>query len=248
MKGKALRRAAATSEAYRIDGAVPLIIDTTEYITPEKAHEYLRKNRYNRPTNWKRVEEYSDLMAAGKWQLTPQGIVFDNDGELINGQNRLWAVIYSGVSVYMRVSRGSPVVVSSVLDRGMPQSARDLATRVSGRKHSPVEASIARGVLALKGQPKPSKDVLAEEIKAQSERIEGLFSITAGTKKTKSVIMCLAAICVVRPEAANHLAKHVADFALTLEDKLRPLTPAQCWGKGAAFVLAMEKAKEIISV
>jgi len=248
MKGKALRRAIETGNVSRISGDIPLIQDKTELISPKIAQQMLKANKHNRPINWKRVERYADLMAKGKWQLTPQGIIFDKDGNLLTGQQRLWAIVYADTSVYMRVSRGSPASIGKMLDRGMVQSARDLATRGSGRTHSPQESSMARAMLILAGNTKPTTDELGDIIEGNADKAEALLKVTEGTKKTKAVLMILSALCV---EAKNlneacSLARHVEKFVDDLELKLRPENTDKCWGRGASFVMAMEYARDII--
>jgi len=248
MKGKALRRALESSDALRVGADVPLIVDTTELISPETAQAMLTRNKSNRPINWKKVEEYAAVMARGAWALHAQGIILDTDGNILTGQKRLWAVVYSGVNVYMRVSRGNPPATATLIDRGTPQSARDLASRGTGKKHSPTEASIARGVCVLAGNLRPSLDTLAATIERLSPIVEPLLVETAGTKKTKSVLMILAAICGTgRTEAdARTLAKQTELLAGRLDRALEPQTSAACWGRGAAFGLAMENARRIV--
>jgi hypothetical protein len=242
MKGKALRRALETKDSIRIAGDVPLIVDTTEWITPDIAQEMLQKNKANRPINWNKVEEYSKIMAEGKWKLHAQGIILDPEGNILTGQKRLWALIYSGVQgIYMRVSRGNPKSTANLLDRGTPQSARDLASRITERKHSPVEASIARAICVLKGNIKPSTDEISIVISENSKCSEELLIETKRIKKTKGIIMILASLCFLNK---LELAGYVEKLARSLEATLRPETPERCWAKGAAFTLAMEQAKK----
>ncbi len=246
MKGKALRRALQTSHVVRINADVPLITDATELMTPETAYDMLLKNANNRPINWKKVEEYAAIMSAGKWQLHSQGIILDPNGNILTGQKRLWAVIYSNTAVYMRVSRGNPSTVANLLDRGTPQSSRDLASRETGRKHTPIEASIGRAILAMRGIVRPSTDELASAISQYSTRAAMVMKATAGTKKTRSIVMILAAICEGSESLIANKAVFVEKWAKALEDKLAPQTPEQCWGRGAAFALAMNQARQIV--
>ena len=148
IKGKALRRALESKDAMRINGEIPLIVDTTELITPAIAQEMLKHNKTNRPINWRKVEEYADLMAHDQWKLHSQGIIFDPDGNILTGQKRLWAVVYSGKDVLMRVSRGCPADTVRILDRGTPQTARDMASRETKRKHT-ADKCWGRGVAFL---------------------------------------------------------------------------------------------------
>lgn len=251
MKGRALRRALASTDAVRVAGNVPLITDTTEWVTPDMAHAMLKRNQHNRPINWNKVEEYAAIMARGEWELHSQGIVLDPDGNILTGQKRLWALIYSGATgVHMRISRGNPARVARLLDRGTPQSARDLASRGTGRKHSPTEASIARACCALAGITRPSTDALAATLEANQDLAAALLKETAGIKKTRGVLMVMAAICAVRPAAtsARQVAGHAEELASELDAALAPHDAGRCWGKGAAFGLAMEHARRIVAM
>lgn len=241
---KARRRASKTPDVIRIDGDLPLIVDTTELITPEVAQKMLHRNPSNRPINWRKVEEYSAIMKRGEWVLHAQGLVLDGDGNLLTGQKRLWAVIYSDVSVYMRVSRGNPKKTARLLDRGTPQSARDLASRDTDKKHSPTESSIARAIWALRGTLRPSTDQLAQVIAANSANASVLLNETKGTKKTRVMLMVFAAISEVSggPDETKLLARRIGSLCDRLDMMLLPMLAQKCWGRGAAFGLAMGHA------
>lgn len=246
---KATRRALQTSDAIRVNSNVPLIVDTTELITPDVAQEMLNHNKGNRPVNWKQVEEYAAMMKRGEFMLTAQGIVLDRDGNLLTGQTRLWAVLLSNVSVYMRVSRGNAPETGRLLDRGRPQSARDLASRETEKKHAPTEASIARGICAISGNMKPSKDELAAVIAKNAPMVTALLKDTTGMKKTRSVLMILSAICASAKDIAEarRLVIMTAEFADQLDVALLPHTAKACWGRGAAFGLALQQAQKCIT-
>lgn len=246
MKGKALRRALETKDVYRINADVPLIVDTTELISPDTAYEMLDKNKNNRSINWRKVEEYAQLMKDGKWELHAQGIVLDTEGNVLTGQKRLWAIIYSGKNIYMRVSRGNPSQVARLLDRGNPQTARDLATRETGRKHGPVEGSIARGILAFNGKLKPSVDEMADMIEKNADIVNDVLETSKGIKKTKGIVMLLAAISMERVSKVKDLVGDIESMCNKLCNMLRPETPETCWNKKAAFTLAMKHAVEIV--
>lgn len=248
MKGKALRRAMETKDHIRIAGDVPLIVDSTELITPVIANEMLKKNKANRPVNWKKVEEYADLMAKGEWKLHSQGIIFDTAGNLLTGQKRLWAVVYSDTPVYMRVSRGCPADTVRILDRGEPQSARDMAARETTRKHSPYEVSLARGNLILRGITKPSKDQLADVMVEKASIFSAVLTETKGTKKTRSILMVLSAVCFICTDVADArvMSLMTEKYSSALDSELAPGSAEQCWGRGAAFTVAMSQARKCV--
>ncbi len=249
MKGKALRRALASADAVRVGTSLPLITDKTELISPMLAQAMLTRNRRNRPIDWKAVERYADLMAAGQWQFHGQGILLDDTENILTGQTRLWAIVYSGTTIPMRVSRGNPPESAQAIDRGRSQSSRDLASRTTERKHSPLEVSIARAVLVLRGQLRPSTDDVAAQILAQNDQVEVILSATVGTKKTRSVLMiCGAMVAMCELDSIRDLAPGVVVWANQLDAVLAPQTASQCWGKGVAFALAMEHARKIVIV
>jgi hypothetical protein len=77
-----------------------------ELVTPQIAETYLWANHGNRPIIRNIVIRYAREMTAGNWLLTHQGICFDTSGRLVDGQHRLAAILESGVSVQMVVTRG----------------------------------------------------------------------------------------------------------------------------------------------
>lgn len=73
-------------------------------VTPEIATRWLEKNHgRNRGVSDTIVEKLSTDMRSGNWRLTHQGICFDADGTLIDGQHRLWAIVTSGCSIKILV-------------------------------------------------------------------------------------------------------------------------------------------------
>jgi hypothetical protein len=72
-------------------------------------------------------------------------LAFDTDGNLIDGQHRLLAVIESGQSQFMLVVRNVPKSVQEVIDAGAARSGAD-ALKLSGRVDSnhPAVAAAAR--------------------------------------------------------------------------------------------------------
>lgn len=89
-------------------------------VTPKWATERLdahdkaiREGKFRqRPMNDNAVNRYADDMRASNWALTGQGITFDEDGNLIDGQHRLAAIVKAGVPVEMVVTFGVPSTVA----------------------------------------------------------------------------------------------------------------------------------------
>lgn len=126
-----------------------------EEITPAAAHIYLAFNENNRTVRERDVESYAADMRSGHWMLTHQGIAFDETGELIDGQHRLLAVIKSGVTVKMPVSRGYAskssngigLFTKDAIDRGRGRNTGDQLQISHGVQEGSKIASIC-GVLA----------------------------------------------------------------------------------------------------
>ena len=102
-------------------------------ITPEMASEFLTHNIGNRNPKKHNIDKYAQLMTAGEWNLTHQGIAFDETGRLMDGQNRLFAIVKSGVPVEMMVTHGLKSEVNKSIDDGAVRSVRDYM-RFSGEE------------------------------------------------------------------------------------------------------------------
>jgi len=78
---------------------------TFETITPDMAEKYLSNNEFNRKINKRKIEEYCSLIRDGHWETTHQGIMLGKDDCLIDGQNRLSAVVRTGIPITIMVTR-----------------------------------------------------------------------------------------------------------------------------------------------
>lgn len=101
-------------------------------ITPDIALEMLAHNlRNNRMIREYDVAKYAREMRAGNWKLTHQGVAFNTQGELIDGQHRLMAVIQAGVPVKMLVTYDCDDNVVSLIDSGVARTLKDQIGLVS---------------------------------------------------------------------------------------------------------------------
>ena len=116
-----------------------------ETITPSKAKEYLERNVKNRPLRVAYINDLAYQMLEGKWELA-QPISFDVQGNLLDGQHRLNAIVAAGTSVKMVVLRGMPSGTFGVYDQGPVRTAADLH-HLMGGKSSNTACSIARSMI-----------------------------------------------------------------------------------------------------
>lgn len=103
-----------------------MIESRVETITPELATQYLSRNRKNRTIRKRDVEAYAREIRRGTFQLTHQGIAFDTEDNLIDGQHRLMAIAMAGQPVQMMVTRGIPAATMKSIDRGAGRTMRDV--------------------------------------------------------------------------------------------------------------------------
>lgn len=101
---------------------------SVETITPELATRYLASNVKNRSVRKQEVEAYAREIKRGTFALTHQGIAFDENGHLIDGQHRLMAIATAGIPVQMVVARGVVPTAFSVIDRGASRTMRDVVS------------------------------------------------------------------------------------------------------------------------
>jgi hypothetical protein len=124
-------------------------------ITPGDASLLLSANEGNRKIRDHRVAQYAAIMRAGGWMLTGDAIVIDRDGNLINGQHRLMAVIESGRPCPFVVLRGADPASYSVMDTGSPRSAVDLFRHNGVPRYASDCSGIARLVHAWRAGKAP---------------------------------------------------------------------------------------------
>lgn len=79
-----------------------------------------------RPLSSGTAEKYAADMRSGAWAVTHQGIAFDEDGNLIDGQQRIFAITLAGVPVKMMVTTGIPpkcgrIATIDAIDGGRPR-------------------------------------------------------------------------------------------------------------------------------
>lgn len=133
-------------------------------VTPEWAKETLEAHSKSqesgqfiqRPISQKTVLKYAGDMLAGNWAFTGQGISFDEDGNLMDGQHRLAAVCKSGVTIKMVVVSNLPKEVNNrikTIDMFDQGKVRNLAGQLSieGFKYYGEVATTSRLLVLLCG-------------------------------------------------------------------------------------------------
>jgi hypothetical protein len=121
-------------------------------ITPRKAQEYLKLNKVNRPLSKRIVHDFAEAMRRGEWQVTHQGIAFDTDGTLVDGQHRLAAIIEADTPIDITIFTDVPVGTFDVLDTGKKRNAADVLA-IDGEKSAVMLAAMVRTVWLYEHRP-----------------------------------------------------------------------------------------------
>lgn len=97
-----------------------------EIITPKKAITMLKRNTRNRKLSVRTVNYYAEQMKRGDWILTSQGITVSEEGNILDGQHRLSAVVKAGVDVQFFVFYDMEDKSFDRYDVGKTRSAGDI--------------------------------------------------------------------------------------------------------------------------
>lgn len=113
-------------------------------ITPELAREWLRTtNKRNRKIKWDRVHQHVGAIRRGEWRLNGDAIRFDKGGVLIDGQNRLQAVVEADTPITSFVVWGLEPDAQNTIDVGSRRSLADALT-IAGESNTTILASTIR--------------------------------------------------------------------------------------------------------
>ncbi len=132
------------------------MVMSVEKVTPAKALEYLATvdTTKQRPLKQPKVDNYAAAMAHGHWVVTHQGIAFDDDGNLCDGQHRLHAVVKSGVTIETQVTRNvaqkhGELFTFDAIDQGVKRHIGEQLHVRHGIKQANIVASAARKIVQM---------------------------------------------------------------------------------------------------
>lgn len=125
------------------NGAEPDMDATVELVTPKKALAWLENAAKNRNITDSVVRRYGADMLAGHWRLNGQGIIFDINGQLVDGRHRLTAIVATGCEVPLLVVRGAKPEAFETMDSGRGRTLANTLT-IEGLKNSAATAATAR--------------------------------------------------------------------------------------------------------
>ena len=179
-------------------------------VTPEMARQWLESNTDNRPIRSGQVESLRAAFARGEYIGTHQGIAFDDDGVLLDGQHRLTAISLindPGAVFPMMVTRGMTRQAFDVIDSGMVTRSVSDVLRVD-----PCAGTVGTfyATLMLSSQKSRPTAVQARPyVEFVQPEVERLMAFCPTAAKTWSAAAVKAAV-VLTMKTGN------ADYALTV--------------------------------
>ncbi len=121
-------------------------------VTPKMAEQWLNANTGNRKMRDGVAEKYADDMRSGNWTTCPEPISFFADGQLADGQHRLWAIVESGCTIEFPVARGLSKEDGLNINTGLTRTLVDNA-RISGRNTHLTNTIVSTARAVAEGGP-----------------------------------------------------------------------------------------------
>ena len=117
-------------------------------VTPRLARQWLDVNFNNRPFSRAYVEELPRALRSGQFRTTHQGLAFDTQGRLRDGQHRLTAIVETGIAAEMLVSTGLTETELQAIDDGRRRTAQQVLSMLNEGGVSHFTTAIARELLS----------------------------------------------------------------------------------------------------
>ena len=210
-----------------------MITFSLETITPESASRYLEANKANRNIRQTRVDSYARDIQSGKFPATHQCVAFNANGDLIDGQHRLSAIVKANMPVQMYVARYDRTETAMMLplDVGLSRCAYEVlkATKKDAETASCIIRLVAREQKYITAfEVNECLEKFGEEIR----RVNAVVSVTV--KKRTSAGARAAVALLIRKYAEN------ADEILIQYKKFVALDIEGMWTSVAACARALE--------
>ncbi|MBX7221976.1 MAG: hypothetical protein K1Y36_18640 [Blastocatellia bacterium] len=116
-------------------------------VTPQQAAAWLEANHNNRPLNKPYVEELARYLVQGTFQTTHQGIAFDQQNRLRDGQHRLTAIVQTGIAAQLLVATGLSEAELQAIDDGRKRTTQQVLVMLGNPATSYSATAIAREML-----------------------------------------------------------------------------------------------------
>lgn len=123
-----------------------------ETVTPAIARQVLEHNAVNRPLSRATVAYYAMQMKRGQWRMNGETVSISDQGNLMNGQHRLNAVILAGTAVAFLVVRGVDEATFPSFDGGKNRSVSDVLNLAQVKNATHISSMLQKRQSLLLGQ------------------------------------------------------------------------------------------------
>lgn len=182
-------------------------------VTPEMAKEWLQKEHERNRHTPSVAARYTEDMLAGRWHWTPEPIIFDSQGKMIDGGNRLRAIVSSEATVQMTVWFDCPPEVVDNLNRGAQRSLRQ-ADQMAGRNIAPTLYYMGRGLRMLDKRTTTVSDsevrTAIEALKAPWDTLGPVVPHRGGNKLRAGCVLTLCVAWFAEPKRAEAFARELS--------------------------------------
>lgn len=190
----------------------------TVLITPPMAARIVAKNSSNRPLRLGHVNYLSRCMTNKEFKTTHQGIAIDRNGNMVDGQHRLHAIMQSGIPQRMVIAYDVEADTFGALDQGLKRTHADILNAPT--KLVEVSRLAATIISGRKGAPTTQEVVNVHEV-LQHPVSELLESYTGATRTITSAPMKLAAaLKILEGEGSKYVNALYRDMAARNYDEL----------------------------
>lgn len=144
-------------------------------LTPERATALLEHNRLNRPVKDQHVKRIASQILNGKWRFNGDTIKISDDGGILDGQHRLWAIIEAKTTVETIIIRGIDRDAFATIDTvRAPRSGGDTLSLMGVTRHR----NIVAGALAwyIRWQRGCLETYRAPQHKVENSDVEAAFA------------------------------------------------------------------------
>lgn len=217
------------------------------FVTKDMAVKWLEKNGQNRGIRRSKVEEYKRALVGGYFGCSPQGIAFDTDGILIDGQHRLTAIAETGIGAWMWVGENFPSESRLLIDiggRNFPDSLKIVGHSEMPRQEAAMIAIIRYVVDGYKG-----KAVSTEGMQHRYRYRKGLdFACSQRINRRLWNAAVAAAFAYAYPSSPEKVAEFVEQYrAGSFPNPKDPLLRLRDFVSKSAAMNTHDKRAEVFS-
>jgi hypothetical protein len=192
-------------------------------LTPQRAEQLLERNTHNRTVQTATVDKYARDMRNGDWQINGEAIKISADGQVLDGQHRLMAILEADIPITTLLITGLPAQTQETMDQGRGRTFGDML-KLRGETNATNLAAAVRIVCLFEmyglpyhsgfSGPAPSPQVLARCLEHNPE-IRGSVTLACNQRRSWLQPTIVAAFHYLFASASQEDADDFVEKVLT---------------------------------